>query len=202
MKKTSKSSSVQLIAGVDEAGRGALVGPVIAAAVILPEDSCIENCCDSKKLTAKQRVQVGQQIENEALAFALGGASAMEIDEINILQASLLAMKRALENLSVKPNTALIDGLHTPAIDWCSSKAIVGGDQKVLSISAASILAKVARDEMMRVLHEQYPVYQFDRHKGYPTRQHLEALRCHGICPEHRKTYKPVHKHINGLAFS
>ncbi len=202
MKKTSKSSSVQLIAGVDEAGRGALVGPVIAAAVILPEDSCIENCCDSKKLTAKQRVQVGQQIEKEALAFALGGASAMEIDEINILQASLLAMKRALENLSVKPNTALIDGLHTPAIDWCSSKAIVGGDQKVLSISAASILAKVARDEMMRVLHEQYPVYQFDRHKGYPTRQHLEALRCHGICPEHRKTYKPVHKHINGLAFS
>lgn len=191
-----ESLSGKIVAGVDEAGRGALAGPVIASAVILRADCQIENCCDSKQLNATQRLAAAEQIKAQAVAFALGRSEVTEIDQINILQASLLAMKRAIEGLKIIPHIALIDGLHLPQTQRCAMQAIVAGDQKVRSISAASILAKVTRDELMCQLHQQYPLYQFDQHKGYPTSQHLDALHRHGVCQAHRRSYRPVRQQL------
>lgn len=181
----------RLIAGVDEAGRGPLVGVVVAAAVILDPSRPIEGLRDSKKLSEKRREQLYPEITDRALAWAIASASAAEIDQLNILQASLLAMKRAVEALAIQPDIALVDGNKCPQLS-CRVEAIVKGDSKVAAISAASILAKVERDRQMRVLHELYPQYGFDQHKGYPTATHMALLREHGPCPEHRRTFGPV----------
>ena len=184
-------SSYQLIAGVDEAGRGPLVGAVVAAAVILDEGSPIEGLNDSKKLSEKKREKLAVEIRQKAKAWSVASVSPEEIDRINILQASLLAMKQAVEGLSEMPDIALVDGNKEPDLS-CEVEAIVKGDSKVAAISAASILAKVERDQQMLELHNQYPQYEFDRHKGYPTRVHMALLEEHGPCPEHRKSFAPV----------
>lgn len=180
-----------LICGVDEAGRGPLAGAVYAAAVILDGERPIEGLADSKKLSEKKRVYLAEQIRERALAWAIARAEVEEIDSINILQASLLAMRRAVENLSPVPSEALIDGLHCPKLA-IPCRAIVRGDSSVAEISAASILAKTARDEEMLRRHLEYPQYGFDRHKGYPTALHLEALRRHGASEIHRRSFAPV----------
>jgi ribonuclease HII len=180
-----------LICGVDEAGRGPLAGAVFAAAVILDGERPIEGLADSKKLSEKKREYLAEQIRERALAWAVSKAEAEEIDIINILQASLLAMRRAVENLSLAPSEALIDGLHCPKLA-IPCRAIVKGDSSVAEISAASILAKTARDAEMLRLHLEYPQYGFDRHKGYPTALHLEALRRHGASEIHRRSFAPV----------
>ena len=180
-----------LTCGVDEAGRGPLAGPVFAAAVILVPGSNIHGLADSKTLTARQRDQLSDEIFATALSCGVAWSSVEEIDRLNILRASLLAMQRAVAKLNVKPSKALVDGNHCPQLD-CAVEAIVRGDSKVPAISAASILAKVARDSEMRRLHLQYPVYGLDRHKGYPTRAHLAAIKLHGICPIHRRSFAPV----------
>lgn len=179
--------------GVDEAGRGPLAGPVYAAAVILDPDYVIEGLGDSKKLSERKRDLLAIEIRQHAIAWSVATASATEIDEINILQASLLAMKRAVEGLSIQPNEVLVDGLYCPDTG-ISSRAIVKGDSSVAAISAASILAKTARDHAMLKMHQNYPQYGFDAHKGYPTAAHLAALKLHGISPEHRKSFRPVHE--------
>jgi ribonuclease HII len=186
-----KTVSTLLICGVDEAGRGPLAGAVYAAAVILDYERPIEGLADSKKLSEKKREYLAEQIREHALAWAVARAEAEEIDSINILQASLLAMRRAVENLSPAPSEALIDGLHCPKLAM-PCRAIVKGDSSVAEISAASILAKTARDAEMRRLHLEYPQYGFDRHKGYPTALHLEALRRHGASAIHRRSFAPV----------
>lgn len=180
-----------LVCGVDEAGRGPLAGPVYAAAVILDNEYPIAGLADSKKLGESKRIQLSAEIRKYSVAWSIATASAAEIDSINILQASLLAMKRAVEALSPRPEIVLVDGLYCPDTG-IASRAIVKGDSSEASISAASILAKTARDEAMLVLHEQYPQYGFDAHKGYPTAKHLAAIRLHGITPEHRKSFRPV----------
>ncbi|GHU28978.1 ribonuclease HII [Betaproteobacteria bacterium] len=180
-----------LACGVDEAGRGPLAGPVVAAAVILDPDKLIAGLNDSKKLSAKRRATLAVEIRAKALAWAVAEASVEEIDRINILQASLLAMRRAVDGLALRPERALIDGNKCPQLD-CPAEAIVGGDGKIASIAAASILAKTVRDAGMLALHAIYPVYGFDRHKGYPTAFHLQALRAHGPSPVHRRSYAPV----------
>ena len=180
-----------LVCGVDEAGRGPLAGPVMAAAVILDEKRPIAGLADSKQLTARQRDARARDIRERALAWAVASASVEEIDQLNILQASLLAMSRAVSGLAVKPGEAWVDGLHRPRLD-IPARAIVNGDATVPSIAAASILAKVARDDEMRALHRLHPEYGFDRHKGYPTRAHLAALRAHGVSRVHRRTFAPV----------
>jgi ribonuclease HII len=180
-----------LVCGVDEAGRGPLAGPVVAAAVILDPANPILGLNDSKKLSAKRRDALALEIYHKALAWAVAEASVEEIDRINILQASLLAMQRAVEKLEIKPHHALVDGNKCPRLT-CSVEAIIGGDGKVASIAAASILAKTVRDAGMLELHTRYPMYGFDRHKGYPTAAHLEALRNHGVSPVHRRSYAPV----------
>jgi len=180
-----------IICGVDEAGRGPLAGPVFAAAVILDPAKPIAGLRDSKKLSEGRRDELAEQIKNHALAWAIAQCSEMEIDTHNILQASMLAMRRAVESLSVIPTLALIDGNRCPVMN-IRSEAIIKGDDKVASISAASILAKTARDHALRQLHLQYPVYAFDQHKGYPTALHLERLRLHGVSPVHRTSYAPV----------
>lgn len=180
-----------IICGVDEAGRGPLAGPVYAAAVILDPRYPIAGLADSKKLSEKRRNHLAQQIRQLALSWAIAEASVEEIDTFNILQASLLAMRRAVEALSLRPTEVLVDGLHCPHTGL-PSRAIVKGDNSVAEISAASILAKTARDNTMMALHECYPQYGFDIHKGYPTAAHLAALRLHGISPIHRKSYRPV----------
>lgn len=177
--------------GVDEAGRGPLAGPVVAAAVILDPLNPISGLNDSKKLSAKRRDALAVEIRAKALAWSVAEASVEEIDRINILQASLLAMRRAVEGLKIQPETALIDGNRCPQLA-CPAEAIVGGDGKVASIAAASILAKTVRDAGMLVLHAEYPMYGFDRHMGYPTALHLQALREHGPSPVHRRSYAPV----------
>jgi ribonuclease HII len=182
-----------VIAGVDEAGRGPLAGPVIAAAVILHPDRPIEGLADSKKISEKKRAHLEIVIKEQAWAWALGRAEVHEIDDINILHASMLAMKRAVEALMHEPEHVLVDGNRCPHISL-SVEAIVKGDQKVAAISAASILAKQARDREMLELHEQYPHYNFAQHKGYPTRMHMEALQQHGASPIHRTTFGPVRK--------
>lgn len=180
-----------LICGVDEVGRGPLAGPVVAAAVILDPANPIEGLNDSKKLSAKRRESLAADIRAKALAWAIGEASVEEIDAINILQASLLAMRRAVEALQIQPVGALIDGNRCPSLA-CNAEAIVGGDGKVEAIAAASILAKTVRDAGMCELHVTYPQYGFNRHMGYPTALHLQALRDNGPCLVHRKSFAPV----------
>ena len=196
MKKTQVSLVLfdyakELICGVDEAGRGPLAGPVFAAAVILDPTQLIVGLRDSKKLTPARREALAIQIKAKALAWSIAQCSEGEIDEINILQASMLAMRRAIEGLKIPPTLALIDGNRCPVIAL-RTESIIGGDDKVPAISAASILAKTARDAALVILHQQYPHYAFDQHKGYPTTLHLERLRAHGVSPVHRKTYAPV----------
>ena len=181
------------IAGADEAGRGPLVGAVVAAAVILDPENPIEGLNDSKKLSEKKREFLADIIKEKALAWSVFSVEADEIDRINILQASLLAMKRAVESLSVQADIALVDGNKCPDMN-CRVEAIVKGDSKVAAISAASILAKVDRDRQMYELHELYPQYLFNKHKGYPTKVHMELLNVHGPCPLHRKSFGPVKK--------
>jgi len=180
-----------LICGVDEAGRGPLAGPVYAAAVILDPVLSIEGLADSKQLTPRQRQTLAPEIRSRAVAWSVASASVEEIDALNILQASLLAMRRAVEGLAVTPHEVLVDGLHRPRLS-VPVQAIVRGDATVAVISAASILAKVTRDEEMLVLHSRHPQYGFDRHKGYPTSAHLAALREHGVCAAHRRSFEPV----------
>lgn len=186
-----ENQSAILICGVDEAGRGPLAGPVSAAAVILDEAYPIDGLNDSKKLSERQRERLAPLIRERALAWAVAYASVEEIDELNILQATLLAMKRAVQALSIQPQRVLVDGLYCPDTG-IPSEAIVKGDSKVAAIAAASILAKTDRDALMLQLHEQYPLYRFDIHKGYPTAAHLVALREHGVTEWHRKSFKPV----------
>lgn len=180
-----------LVCGVDEAGRGPLAGPVVAAAVILDPENPIAGLNDSKKLSAKRRAALAIEIRAKALAWAVCEASVEEIDQINILQASLLAMQRAVGSLAIAPEHALIDGNRCPELP-CPADAIVGGDGKVASIAAASILAKTVRDAGMLELHQRYPHYGFDRHMGYPTALHLAALQEYGVSPIHRRSYAPV----------
>jgi ribonuclease HII len=180
-----------MICGVDEAGRGPLAGPVVAAAVILDPARPVDGLADSKKLSAARREELAALIRANALAWCVAEASVAEIDALNILQATLLAMRRAVEGLGMAPTEALIDGNRCPALDM-PAHAIVGGDATVAEISAASILAKTVRDAGMRDLHARYPNYGFDRHKGYGTAVHLAALREHGPCPEHRMSFAPV----------
>jgi len=179
----------QAVCGIDEAGCGPLAGPVYAAAVILNPNDPIEGLNDSKTHTEKKREALFPQIQQRALAWAIASASAKEIDEINILQARLLAMRRAVEMLEIKPDYALVDGNRDPEIPEVPSLLIVGGDAKSASIGAASILAKVARDRAMLDLDQAYPQYLFAKHKGYPTKLHVEKLLEHGACPEHRQTF-------------
>jgi ribonuclease HII len=181
------------ICGVDEAGRGPLAGAVFAAAVILDPNKPIVGLADSKKLSEKKRDFLAGEIKEKALAWAIASCSAEEIDEINILQASLLAMKRAVEVLSLQPDELLVDGLHCPKLS-IPMRAIVKGDSKEACISAASILAKTARDAELYILDEQYPQYGFAKHKGYPTPFHMQMLALHGVLPIHRKTYAPVRR--------
>jgi ribonuclease HII len=180
-----------LVAGVDEAGRGPLMGPVVAAAVILDELNPILGLADSKKLTALRREKLYDEIRAKALCCSIALATAEEIDSINILQATMLAMKRAVEGLRLKPNKVLVDGNRLPTL-VILSEAIVGGDALVPSISAASILAKVHRDRWCAEFHLEYPQYGFADHKGYSTAEHLAALREHGACPQHRRSFAPV----------
>lgn len=184
------------VAGVDEAGRGPLAGPVIAAAVILAETCPIPGLADSKALSAGRREELAVLIRERALCWALGRAEVEEIDQLNILRASLLAMRRAVLSLSLGPNLVLVDGNQAPALDY-PVKAIVRGDASVPAISAASILAKVARDAEMRELDRCYPGYYFSANKGYPTAQHLAALDKLGICHIHRRSFAPVRKRVN-----
>ena len=186
---TLREKGFAAVCGIDEAGCGPLAGPVYAAAVILNPDDPIEGLNDSKKLTEKKREALYPQIKDRALAWAIASATAQEIDEINILQARLLAMRRAVEMLSIKPDQALVDGNRDPDIPSVPSLLIVGGDGKSASIAAASILAKVTRDHAMLELDKQYPQYLFAKHKGYPTKLHVEKLLEHGACPEHRQTF-------------
>ncbi|MCW8907345.1 MAG: ribonuclease HII [Sedimenticola sp.] len=182
-----------LIAGVDEVGRGPLAGPVVAAAVILDPERPIDGLADSKELSEKRRERLAGLIREQALCWALGRAEVEEIDQLNILHASLLAMRRAVESLSVVPGHALIDGNRCPELS-CSAETVVGGDATVASISAASILAKVARDREMVELDGRYPGYGLARHKGYPTKVHLEALATLGVSPIHRTSFAPVRR--------
>ena len=186
---TLREKGFAAVCGIDEAGCGPLAGPVYAAAVILNPDDPIAGLNDSKKLTEKKREALYPQIKERALAWAIASATAQEIDEINILQARLLAMRRAVEMLSIKPDQALVDGNRDPDIPGVPSLLIVGGDGKSASIAAASILAKVTRDHAMLELDKQYPQYLFAKHKGYPTKLHVEKLLEHGACPEHRQTF-------------
>ncbi len=180
-----------LIAGVDEAGRGPLAGAVFAAAVILDPQHTISGLADSKTISEKKRNALFNQIQQSALACAIASASAQEIDEINILQASLLAMKRAVEKLAITPNQILVDGLYLPKVN-IAGQAVVKGDSLHACISAASILAKVARDEELYQLDKLYPQYGFAAHKGYPTKLHLEKIQQYGVLPIHRKTFAPI----------
>ena len=188
--------SSQLICGVDEAGRGPLAGAVFAAAVILDPAKPIAGLADSKKLSEKKRDALAIEIKQHALAWAIASSSVEEIDAINILQASLLAMKRAVEALDLLPNQVLIDGLHCPQLSM-PMRAIVQGDSKEACISAASILAKTARDADLYVLDKLHPQYGFAKHKGYPTALHMQMLEQYGILSVHRKSYAPIKKILN-----
>ncbi|HFD91825.1 MAG TPA: ribonuclease HII [Gammaproteobacteria bacterium] len=180
-----------LTAGVDEAGRGPLAGPVVAAAVILNPANPLAEIRDSKQLSAPQRERLSARIQTHALAWCVARADVAEIDRLNILHATLLAMQRAVAGLSIRPGRVLVDGNRCPDLD-CPAEAIVKGDQKVAAIAAASILAKVARDREMVELDALYPGYGLARHKGYPTRAHIEALYEKGVTPHHRRSYAPV----------
>jgi ribonuclease HII len=180
-----------LIAGVDEAGRGPLAGPVVAAAVILDDLNPIKGLADSKKLTALKREKLYDEIRAKALCCSIAEASVEEIDALNILQATMLAMRRAVEGLRLKPNKVLVDGNRLPVLDVLA-EAIVKGDSKVQAISAASILAKVTRDRWCEQIDHEYPAYGFAKHKGYGTEAHMQALKTHGATPWHRKSFAPV----------
>jgi ribonuclease HII len=181
----------EIVAGIDEVGRGPLAGAVVTAAVILDPNNPIAGLADSKKLTEKQRETLAPLIKEKALAWALGRAEVEEIDEINILQATMLAMERAVAGLSIAPTLALVDGNRAPDLP-CKVTTIIKGDQSESAISAASILAKVARDNEMVELDKQYPGYGLAKHKGYPTVQHRDALLSLGVTPIHRRSFKPV----------
>ena len=184
-----------LTAGVDEAGRGPLAGPVVAAAVILDDRTRIRGLNDSKLLSAPTRERLFDEIHAKALCLCIAQASVEEIDALNILQATLLAMRRAVEGLRLRPNKVLVDGNQLPRLR-IAAEAIIGVDAKVKSISAASILAKVQRDRLCLELHAQHPHYGFDSHKGYATPAHLAALRDHGVCPHHRRSFAPVRERL------
>lgn len=186
------TTNLEWIAGVDEAGRGPLAGPVLVAAVILHPSRPIDGLADSKVLTAARRTALSKQIRERAKAWSIITVEVDEIDRVNILQASLLGMSRALRALALAPSLALIDGNCLPQDLPCPGRAIVNGDASEQSISAASILAKTERDRLLVELDLVYPVYGFAKHKGYPTAAHLEALKRHGPCPEHRRSYAPV----------
>lgn len=182
------------IAGIDEAGRGPLAGPVFAAAVILDPGRRIRGLDDSKKLTAAHREELAILIRERAMAWCVASATVEEIDTLNILQATMLAMRRACEGLSLAPDKALIDGNCLPKGLSCLAEPVIGGDATIKAISAASILAKTARDADCLVLHERYPDYGFDQHKGYGTALHLARLTLHGPCPSHRRSFNPVRR--------
>lgn len=186
-----------LIAGVDEVGRGPLAGPVVTAAVILDPNRPIEGLADSKKLSEKRRDALYDVIKEQALAWAIGRCEVEEIDEINILQATMVAMQRAVEGLSIKPEKALIDGNRCPKLA-CPSEAVVKGDSRVPAIAAASILAKVTRDREMVEMDTQYPGYGLAGHKGYPTKAHIAALAELGVTPIHRRSFGPVRRILEG----
>jgi ribonuclease HII len=179
------------IAGVDEAGRGPLAGPVVAGAVILDPRRPITGLADSKQLTARRREGLAEAIRERAVAWSVAVVEPADIDRLNILQATFRAMREALEALGMAPVLVRVDGNRAPTLPW-PVQTIVGGDGTDRAISAASILAKVHRDSLMLALHERWPQYGFDRHKGYPTRQHIAALECHGPCPAHRRSFRPV----------
>jgi len=185
------------LAGVDEAGRGPLAGPVVAAAVVLPSEAPIPGVMDSKRLDHSRREFLVDAILDAARGYGIGVAEPEEIDRVNVLEATLTAMARAVAMLSTTPEEVWVDGPHVPAVD-CRARAIVGGDSCVPSISAASILAKVTRDRMMRDLAEDFPGYGLERHKGYPTREHLEALARHGPSRAHRQSFAPVRAAAGG----
>lgn len=184
------------LAGVDEAGRGPLAGPVFAAAVILDPAKPIIELSDSKKLSAKRRDGLAERIKQDALAWCIASASTEEIDQLNILQATMLAMQRACQQLPLRPDFILIDGNRVPQDLSAPARAVIKGDDQVPAISAASILAKTARDAACLIMHEQYPQYAFDQHKGYGTKQHMALLEEHGPCPEHRRSFAPVRKRL------
>ena len=185
-----KYSNLDYICGVDEVGRGPLVGPVVASAVILPKNYYIEGLTDSKKLSKKKRESFFEIINKDALAIGIGVVDNQKIDEINILEASRLAMKIAVNNLKIKPNVILTDAMKLDmGID---EEDIIKGDLKSITISAASVVAKVTRDKMMEELHEKYPMYNFIKNNGYPTKEHVEAIKKYGIIEEHRKTFNPI----------
>jgi ribonuclease HII len=179
------------LCGVDEAGRGPLAGPVMAAAVMLDPDQPIDGLRDSKKLSATARERLADEIRARAVAWCVAEASVAEIDQLNILQATLLAMQRAVAGLACAPDDVWVDGNRCPNWAW-RSQAVVKGDDKVAAIAAASILAKTARDQYMCRLHEDFPMYGFARHMGYGTAAHLAALQAHGACPQHRRSFSPV----------
>lgn len=181
-----------IIAGVDEAGRGPLVGSVFAAAVILPSDYHLPGLTDSKKLSEKKRNEFSLIIKQQALAWCIASADTQEIERLNILHATMLAMTRAVQGLNIQPNQVLIDGNRIPPDLDTAAEAIVKGDSKIIQISAASVLAKTARDAEMYALAERYPQYGFERHKGYGTAAHLAALQKFGVLPEHRRDFAPV----------
>lgn len=186
----------QLIAGVDEVGRGPLVGAVVTAAVILDPKQPIAGLADSKKLSAKKREQLAAQIKSHALCWAMGRAEPAEIDELNILHASLLAMHRAVAALTIQPDFVRVDGNRLPKWNY-AAEAVIKGDAKHAEIAAASILAKVARDQEMIDLHKQYPEFGFDKHKGYPTKAHFAAIERLGVLDCYRKSFKPVQQRLN-----
>lgn len=190
--KSAEEKGFRSIAGVDEAGRGPLAGPVVAAAVILPPGHLLTGVDDSKKLTAPKREELFSRIQQTAVAFGVGEASATEIDELNIYRAAQLAMERAIEALDPKPDFLLTDAMPLPRLSSIAQKPLVHGDALSASIAAASILAKVTRDRMMVELHREYPAYGFESHKGYGTEEHMRALEEHGLCPEHRLSFAPV----------
>ena len=185
-------NDVKITAGVDEAGRGPLAGEVYAAAVILNPDDSIDGLRDSKKLSPKRRSDLSIQIKRRSLAWSISFASVEEIDELNILNATLLAMKRAVKGLNVSPEIALVDGNRAPTLKEIEVFTIIKGDQKEACISAASIIAKVARDERLIALDDTYPNWGFKRHKGYGTKIHIEAIRRYGVTPLHRKSFEPI----------
>lgn len=181
----------RIICGVDEAGRGPLAGPVFAACVILGQDHGIDGLADSKKISARKRENLAILIKKHAKAWAIASSSVEEIDQLNILQASLLAMRRAVESISLTPDIVLVDGNHCPQLKY-PVRPVIKGDSLIAEISAASILAKTARDAEMLKLHLCFPLYGFDQHKGYPTKKHVAALRAHGVSDIHRRSFSPV----------
>ncbi len=193
--KKARNRDFSNIAGVDEAGRGPLAGPVVSAAVILPNSFPTSGITDSKKLTPQKRELLFHVIRRHALAIGVGVVDSEEIDRINILQASLLSMKMSVDNLNPPPDCLLIDGIFKISSDL-PQEAIKKGDSLSISISAASIIAKVTRDRLMEKYHQQYPLFAFNKNKGYPTKAHKEAIRLHGCCPIHRKTFKGVREYI------